>query len=544
MSERLDALLVGFESQENLGLRYVMAFLQRHGYRVRLIAFDPSDTAAVVATAMASKPALIGFSIIFQYTIEDFKGVMRQLRQHGVDAHLTAGGHFPTLRPVETLAQLPELDSVVRFEGEETALDLLRHINTPDDWNRIPGLAFRQGGVIVRTPPRPLATTLDDLPWPARGPTQTVVRGIPVACMLASRGCCFDCAFCSIRQFYGGAPGALRRCRSPEDVVAEMKHLHDHRGVRLFVFHDDDFAAKTAQQRRWLDRFLDCLGRANLSRRIGWKISCRVDDIDGDNLARCREHGLISVYVGVESGNPAGLATLNKRVTVEQNAAALLTLHRSGIAYDMGFMLIDPDTTMTTLRENLRFLREVAALGAVPISFAKMMPLAGTAIEARLEEAGRLTGTSTRPDYDLLDPRIDQLALFLTLHFSFRNSSPRGLVERLRAASFDYVLARRFEDGDRIAAYGAALHDLIDQANASALDALEALLARVSLLPAVPDSVAGIWFELNAMMRAEHKAEAAINEGLKRVLHRYSPVLARAFADEDRNEPEDVYVYC
>jgi hypothetical protein len=233
----------------------------------------------------------------------------------------------------------------------------------------------------------------------------------------------------------------LRRFRSAEDVIAEMQTLHAERGVRLFVLHDDDFAAKTGQQRRCIDRFLDLLDE-------------------------------------------------------------------TGLGYDIGFM-----------------------------------PLAGTAIEDRLKAAGRLTGSVTRPDYDLLDPRADQLAVFLTLYFSFRNSSPRGLVERLRAAAFDHVLARRFESGDWIADYGEALAGLIDRANAAALDGLDALVARVAPLPSTPESVAGIWFELMAMMGPEHQAEAAINADLKRVLARYSPALAEAFADEDREEPEDVYVY-
>jgi radical SAM superfamily enzyme YgiQ (UPF0313 family) len=468
---------------------------------------------------------------------------MEQLRAHGCDAHFTAGGHFPSLRPQQTLAALPALDSVVRFEGELTTLELLTKLKSPTAEMEIAGLAFRRGSEVVVMPPRPLVADLDSLPWPRRDAVQQTIRGVAAAPLLASRGCCFDCAFCSIRQFYGGAPGVLRRSRSPEDVVAEMQSLNEQRGVRLFVFHDDDFAAKTGQQRRWIDRFLDLLDETELGRRIGWKISCRVDDVDADILARCRAHGLLSVYVGVESGSPAGLATLNKRVTVQQNLAALRTLKDSGLGYDMGFMLFNPDTTIEELQDNLKFLREVATLRGLPISFAKTMPLAGTAIERRLKDAGRLTGTTTRPDYDLLDPRVDQLALFLTLHFSFRNSSPRGLVERLRAASFDYVLARHFDGRDWLGDYGEALVELIDRANAAALDAIDALVARVIAMPAAPESVAGIWFELTAMMAREHQAEAAINVDLKRMLARYSPALAEAFVDEDRKEPEDVYVY-
>jgi len=543
MSHKLDALFVGFESQENLGLRYIMAYLARLGFSSQLVPLDPSSPMAVVDVARRTEPLLIGFSIIFQYTIEDFRDVLRLLRGHGVRGHLTAGGHFPTLRPGETFAELPELDSVVRFEGEATTAELMSRLRDAGDWHQIPGLAFRNGDDIALNPPRPLVADLDELPWPVRG-EPAVMRGIPAASMLASRGCCFDCAFCSIRQFYGGAPGALRRSRSPQDVVAEMLHLHDSALVRLFVFHDDDFAAKTSAQRRWMDSFLDGLRNTGLDRRIAWKISCRVDDVDAGILARAKAHGLNSVYVGVESGHAEGLAALNKRTTVEQNLSALRTMKDLGLSYDMGFMLIDPSSTLEGLRKNVRFLRQVAELGGVPISFAKTMPLAGTPLEQQLRESRRLTGTATRPDYDLLDPRADHLALFLTLHFSFRNSSPRGLVERLRAAAFDHALARSFESGAWIEAYGKTLAVLVDRCNAAALDALDRLLDVVTELPPVADSVPRVWADLTRIMEPAHQTEALLNAELKALLSRYSPALASAFEREDEQEPEDGYVYC
>src|ERR1039457_6542994 len=164
----------------------------------------------------------------------------------------------------------------------------------------------------------------------SRGPpAETLSRrsaGFPMAPMLASRGCLFNCSFCSIRQFYGEAPGPHRRVRSPEDVAAEMRSLYDSRGVRLFLFQDDDFAAKTEPQRAWVERFLLALDAEGLTGKVGWKISCRVDDIEPEIMAHCRDHGLLAAYLGVESGNGEGLATLNKHATVEQNHQAMRTL--------------------------------------------------------------------------------------------------------------------------------------------------------------------------------------------------------------------------
>jgi anaerobic magnesium-protoporphyrin IX monomethyl ester cyclase len=539
-SPGLDALFVGYENQENLGLRYIMSYLEAHGLRTELAPYAPGSPERVMAAVERGAPRLVGFSVIFQYTLHEFGELAEALRRHGSRAHFTAGGHFPSLCPELTLAELPSLDSVVRFEGELTTLELLRKLEHPEEWAAILGLAYRRDGTLVVNPPRPLLAELDTLPWPRRGEIQQTTRGVAAAPILASRGCLHNCSFCSIRQFYGGAPGPLRRSRSPRDVVAEMLSLYQSRGVRLFLFQDDDFASKSRRQRRWVDAFLSALESAELDRAIGWKISCRVDDVDRELVTRCRDHGLLVVYLGVESGSRLGLATLNKQVTVDQNLAAMHTLKDAGVEFDLGFMLFDPDSTLATLRENLDFLRQVAALGGPPISFVKMLPLAGTAIQKRLAAEGRLTGTAIRPDYELLDPRLDYYSLFVILNFSFRNSDPQGLVERLRLAYFDGLVARTFERAAGVEDYRLLLRGLVDRANETALRALEEALALVAQCPD-RESVALAWPRLNAIAAREQQVQAEILAELDQVLEVHSPGLCRAFRLEDvrRREIEE-----
>lgn len=522
----MDALFVGWEDQENLGLRYVMSYLTSKGYRTTLIPYASGADEHVVRAALqlGDGPKLIGFSIIFQYNLHEFGNLMNSLRRAGVRAHFTAGGHYPSLCPERTLRELPELDSLVRFEGEITAAELLENLDRPENWPAIEGLAFRRGDDILVNPARALVNDLDTLPWPTRGDVLQAVRGIPMAPMLASRGCLFNCSFCSIRQFYGSAPGPMRRSRSPEDVAAEMRDLYDRRGVRLFLFQDDDFAAKTAPQHAWVERFLHSLDAQDLSDKIGWKISSRVDDIEPGIMARCRDRGLLVVYLGVESGSVEGLATLNKHATVEQNLRAMRTLRKLNMEFDMGFMLLDPDTTFATLHENLAFLREVARLGGPPISFVKMLPLAGTAIETRLEREGRLTGDAVRRDYNFTDRRLDYYALWITLRFTNRNSSPDGLVETLRMAYFDHLVAQTFERESWTSQYGREVRSLIDLANDSVLATLERSLELVEGCPDA-ESVAVRWRMLNEISAADAAVQREIFARLDCVTERYSPAL-------------------
>ena len=130
-----------------------------------------------------------------QYTIDDFGQLADRLRQAGVAAHFTAGGHFPSIRPAEVLELIPALDSIVCFEGEYTLLELLQRLSFPAEWREILGLAYRREGQIEINPPRPLIADLDKLPRLVRDEPRVLSHGVRTASMLASRGCLYDCAF-------------------------------------------------------------------------------------------------------------------------------------------------------------------------------------------------------------------------------------------------------------------------------------------------------------------------------------------------------------
>ena len=144
----------------------------------------------------------------------------------------------------------------------------------------------------------------------------------------------------------------------------------------------------------------------------------------------------------------------------------------------------------------------------MPISFAKMLPLAGTPIERRLTEESRLIGTSVRPDYDLLDPRLDYYALFVILNFSFWNSDPFGVVERLRAASTNCRLSQHFRPSPRVDEQRNALDDLIARANDVALATLNKSPDFVEALPVSKKSVALAWPSLTRIAERIHWVEA------------------------------------
>jgi len=196
-SSGCDILLVGYEDDENLGLRYICSFLNYHNVRAQIQPYHKSAKDAVLDRIQKDKPEIVGFSLIFQRMLGDFKGLIEYLRYRGVTAHFTMGGHFPTIEFKQVLEMIPGLDTVIRHEGEETLLELFRNLHSPDLWPQVKGIAYRTGRNVEVTAPRPLIKDLDSLPFPVRS---NELRNTGLASVIASRGCYYDCNFCSIQE--------------------------------------------------------------------------------------------------------------------------------------------------------------------------------------------------------------------------------------------------------------------------------------------------------------------------------------------------------
>ena len=124
-----------------------------------------------------------------------------------------------------------------------------------------------------------------------------------------------------------------------------MRSLHDRFGTRIFIFQDDDVSMRSTRHRAWIDEFLSELERASLAGRIVWRMSCRVDDLDLDVIRRMREHGLATIFIGIEGGSDSELKTINKGYKADSAYRAIDILHESGVLFDFGFMLLTPDSS-------------------------------------------------------------------------------------------------------------------------------------------------------------------------------------------------------
>ena len=407
LKENPDVALIGYQDQGNLGMGYLAAVLQQAGRTV--VMMDIRDGPERVAERLIHRePLVIGFSLIFQYFLPQYRRLAAYLRKVGITCHFTMGGHYPSLCHDELLNNFPELDSVVRYEGEVTLAELVEHLAAGGNWRETPGLAYLNQGQVVLTEPRSLVPDLDSLPFPYRPYKAEQIGGFPTLPLLASRGCARRCSFCSIHTFYRTAPGKVVRVRQPGKVIEEMLTLSREHAVRVFLFQDDDFPLWGKAGRRWAEELVGRMHDSGLAGRTLWKISCRAEYVDPELFGILRDAGLFLVYMGIESGVEQGLQILHKQMSVEQNLAAVRTLKQLGILFSYGFMLFDPSSTFESVRENVNFLRQIVGDGSAPATFCRMLPYGGTPIRDLLEKEGRLRGDLTHPDYEFLDLRLNQ----------------------------------------------------------------------------------------------------------------------------------------
>jgi len=470
-------VLIGFQKMGNLGLGYLSAVLRRAGFRVQVVDIEVPE-AEILAAVQALDPVLVGFSLIFQFYIRRYGDLMRMLRRNGVDCHFTMGGHYPSLAPAPTLEAVPELDSIVQYEGELTVVELANALMAGDDWREIEGMVRREGREVVIHKARHLLPDLDSLPFPDRDFEPTVILGRLGMPLLASRGCARTCSFCSIHTFYRTAPGKVVRIRKAAEVVREMRHLHDTLGVTMFLFQDDDFPMFGPKWKAWAHGLVDEIEAGGLARKVIWKLNCRADAVDAELLTRMRNAGLYIVYMGLESGTEEGLKTLNKEITVEQNLRAVALLKAIGLRFEFGFMLLDPSSTFASVRQNIDFLRAIVGDGCAPATFCKMLPYDGTPIRDQLAAEGRLKGDVCTPDYDFLDPRLDRFYADLARIVDVTGwvHGDAALTMQLEWAHTEVAVIRSLfpalPDTDQ---YEAVLRDLTAGANARLFEVVEAV---------------------------------------------------------------------
>ncbi len=235
------------------------------------------------------------------------------------------GGVFPTYHWREILAEEPQIDVIVRGEGEETCRRVVACFATDRALAEVPGIAFRQRGKVCRTSSAPLIRDLDSyrVAWELIDHQRYTYWGGQRAVVVQfSRGCPHHCTFCGQHGFW-----TRWRHRDPRRFAAELARLYREQGVRVINFADEN---PTASPRAWR-AFLEALIAENV--RLTLVGSTRADDIvrDADILHLYKQAGFERLLLGTENTDEATLVKIAKGSSTATDREAIRLLRRHGI---------------------------------------------------------------------------------------------------------------------------------------------------------------------------------------------------------------------
>jgi len=317
---------------------------------------------------------LVGISTITSTAPEAFKLLERIKRERGVP--VVMGGAHVTFLPEEALRE--GADFVVRGEGEETFVELIRHLSNGDgNLSDIDGLSYTEGGVFRHNPDRGRVDDLSSLPWPDLSLIEDFEK-LKIIPMITSRGCPHNCKFCSVTPMFGHR----YRYRDSEDVLAELEMLHKKNPRALFFFYDDNFTASTSRTKDLLRKMKE----RGITPR--WTAQATVHVVQDEELMQLmKDTGCSYLYLGLESANPETLKSYRKDQTVEDIVRAVEIIHKYKIRVHGMFILGSDEDDRAAIRETVRFAKRT---GVDTVQFMILIPLPGTEVYTEMCQQGRI----------------------------------------------------------------------------------------------------------------------------------------------------------
>ncbi|MEJ5359822.1 MAG: radical SAM protein [Desulfobacterales bacterium] len=355
-------------SYPNLGLLYIASYTKRAvENRSEIEYLGPRyDLKSHVAYVKQKKPEIYGISFTSKTASLAYETI-HAVRQNCPDVLIVSGGPHVTAMPNEVM-ESSETDIAVIGEGEITFSEIVKSYSgkNKNNYSSINGILFRANDQIQRTKPRAFVTDLDDLPMPAWDLIDfSDYKGMhlkkqPIeSSLLISRGCPFDCAFCSNPVWKSAKPWL--RHRSVEAICEEIKYLYN-RGVREIYMSSDELNFNES----WAQEL--CRAIFNLNYRdLYFQCNMRVDKVSEELTDLLNKINCWLVHIGVESANDRVLKGIGKHITVEQVERAARLFRKSNVnvfAFTMLYNVWEEDgklcwETNEEVDNTIRFMKKL-----------------------------------------------------------------------------------------------------------------------------------------------------------------------------------------
>lgn len=362
---------------EPMGLMYLASYLQAYEHEVQIVdVFDDKIWNNLRTIIGKSGTDVIGITSMTTGINEALETA--QICKDELAIPIVFGGPHASGTP-ETLTKHPFVDISVIGEGEQTFLELLSTIERGGSLKEVNGICYKEDGNVVRTAPRQLIGDLDSIPWPARDIVDiekyymdiSSHRGIwPAYTVFASRGCPFNCAFCTSNIW-----GRRWRKRDPKKVVDEIEYIHEQfsrPGIKFgdFVFNVD---------RKWVEEICNELLKRGLD--IKWSAKTSIHGITPELLELMNRSGCVLLKYGGESADQETLSLLNKKQTPEEVEKVIKLTREADISPHLYFLVGVPQETEESKTRTFEFAKRLFHKYDAKIKFSTLYVFPGTEIE-------------------------------------------------------------------------------------------------------------------------------------------------------------------
>ncbi len=384
-----------------LGLGYIATYLDSRGFNVGVIDAEARGLGLeeIVRLVSTARPRWVGMNLLaptYQLSTEILAAL-------GTDYKVMLGGHLarPLAQRILGNAKIPRIDALVLGEGELRSAALLSEVRHRET---LPGILWREEcGNTIRVSDGSdstamwLAPDIDMLPLLDRKFLAVdpfiAGDGQMESNMIGSRGCPYNCSFCSAAVSVN--PDITIRTRSPEGILTEMAALHADYDVTAYRFVDDLFLANPPFMRECLASF----ERAGIADWAVWDATGRINvlaSIRPDLLDLVAHTGCREVSLGMESGSDRLLKYMGKKITRDLIITAIRRLTSVGISVKGYFILGFPTETVADLQATVSLAHKLWEItehepGNLRISAFEFRPYPGTIEWERLLSSGRYT---------------------------------------------------------------------------------------------------------------------------------------------------------
>ncbi len=408
-----------------LGLLYIASYLRSKGHEIFFIdalqeGFDHEEIleTGIIKVGLSNEDIIkripketdiIGIGGAFSHMAPSLHVLIKDIKNKLPHIPLVMGGVYPSSQP--ELAITSEADFLAIGEGEHTMEKLMDYIQNNMEGELPPAIIPKSDPSYLNKAKREMIKDVDALPFPARdlipfekyvGRSQRNTRGWRSASILSSRGCPYDCEFCSIHAVAGRA----WRMRSPENVLSEIDFLVDKYDINNIEFEDDMLTLKRDRIVKIMDGIID---RNKNGKKIYWQAlnGIRFDTLDEDLLLKFKEANVRHINLALESGDKDMQKIMGKKLDLNKVMEIMTLVEKHKVPMHVFVIFGYPGETMERFDNAVQFYKKIKTIApSAQFKFFIAQPYPNTKLFQRAVRLGYLPA-------DLFD-KLDSFNQFST----------------------------------------------------------------------------------------------------------------------------------